>query len=119
MMIKNIKNRKKIYTKMNYLIYTALLTQTGTNDPVLTILDNTIGNIVWQRTGVGLFIGTLPGAFQSGKTFPTISNSTSPSYQYSFGQDSYPDSVGIITARNEVAEDGLLYETPIEIRVYP
>jgi hypothetical protein len=56
-----------------YLVYTALLSQTGTDAPVATVLgDNTIGNIVWTRVGVGAYTGTLAGAFVSGKTYLSI-----------------------------------------------
>lgn len=40
----------------SYLVYTALLMQTGTNAPVATVLENTLGQeIIYNYTGVGLF----------------------------------------------------------------
>ncbi len=52
-----------------YKVYTALLTQSGTDAPVATLLgNNTIGDIVWTRSGEGLYEGTLLGAFPAGKT---------------------------------------------------
>jgi len=61
----------------SYKIYSALLTQTGISDPVATVLENTIGNVVWTRIGVGQYLGTLVGAFTNGKTispqFPALS----------------------------------------------
>lgn len=55
-----------------YLVYTALLTQSGTDAPVATVLQNTLGGtVVWTRNGVGDYTGTLTGAFLAGKTiFP-------------------------------------------------
>src|SRR3990167_7576199 len=53
-----------VYTK-----YIANMTQTGTNAPVPTIFENTIGTIVWSRTGAGNYLGTLLGAFPESKTF--------------------------------------------------
>ena len=51
-------------------MYLALLTQTGTNDPVATVLQNTLGGtLVWARTGVGVYTATLAGAFTENKTF--------------------------------------------------
>jgi len=35
-----------------YLSYVALLTQSGTNAPVATVLENTIGDIVWSTDGI-------------------------------------------------------------------
>jgi hypothetical protein len=47
-----------------YKDYTFNVTQSGTNAPVVTVLGlNEIGNIVWTRTGVGEYLGTLTGAF--------------------------------------------------------
>lgn len=43
--------------------YVALLTQTGTAAPIATILENTIGDIVWSRVEAGFYNGTLNGAF--------------------------------------------------------
>lgn len=37
-----------------YKVYTALLTQTGTNAPIATVLENTLGqNVTWNYNGVG------------------------------------------------------------------
>jgi hypothetical protein len=51
-----------------YKIYSALLNETGPNDPVATILENTIGDIVWTRSSAGDYVGTLAGAFAVNKT---------------------------------------------------
>ena len=49
--------------------YKALLTQTGTDAPVATVLQNTLGGtVVWTRNGVGSYQGTLVGAFTANKT---------------------------------------------------
>lgn len=65
----------KVYI-LGYRSYTALLNQSGISDPVATVLDNTLGNIVWTRVGVGRYIGTLTGAFVSNKVvcpqFPAL-----------------------------------------------
>ena len=43
-----------------YKVYTAVLTQTGTNAPVATILENTFGeNIVWSYGGTGTYYATV------------------------------------------------------------
>ncbi len=56
-------------TEVPYKVYTALLTQSGTDAPVATVLENTLGDIVWTRTGVGQYSGTLIGGFTTDKTF--------------------------------------------------
>lgn len=48
--------------------YTATVNQTGTNNPVMTILQNQIGNIIWTRNSAGLYYGALTGAFPTTKT---------------------------------------------------
>lgn len=51
-------------------MYTALLSQSGTDAPVATVLMNTLGGtVVWARTGVGVYTATLAGAFTENKTF--------------------------------------------------
>jgi hypothetical protein len=52
--------------------YKALLTQTGTNAPVATVLENTLGNLVWARSSSGIYTATLTGAFPLLKTFAPI-----------------------------------------------
>jgi hypothetical protein len=52
-----------------YKVYTALLTQTETDAPVATVLENTIGNIYWIRQTTGGYQGILLNAFVSGKSW--------------------------------------------------
>ena len=52
-----------------YKVYTALLTQSGTNAPVATVLENTLGgDIVWSYCTEGVYNGELLGAFTINKT---------------------------------------------------
>ena len=52
-----------------YKVYTALLTQTGTNAPVATVLENTLGGeVVWSYVSIGNYLATLSGAFTENKT---------------------------------------------------
>jgi hypothetical protein len=49
-----------------YTIYSCTLIQTGTNDPVATVLENTLsGTPVWTRTSTGLYYLTLNGEFSN------------------------------------------------------
>ena len=57
-------------TGLNYLTYVALLTQTTTNAPVPTVLENTLGGTpIWARGTNGTYTCTLSGAFPLLKTF--------------------------------------------------
>ncbi len=51
--------------------YRVILTQTGTEAPVvLTTLENTLGGeVVWTRDVAGSYLGTLAGAFPLDKTY--------------------------------------------------
>lgn len=51
-------------------IYSAILSQSGTNAPTAVINANTLlaGTPVWTRTGEGTYVATLTGAFLEGKT---------------------------------------------------
>lgn len=69
----------------DYKIYRALLTQAGTDAPVATVLENTLGgSVVWSRVNVGFYEGTLTGAFTSGKTicpqFPCLAFETNGTF---------------------------------------
>ena len=55
-----------------YEVYSGIFNQTGTTEPNVTILENTIGTITWSYLGVGQYRGTLSGA-----TF-TINKTVSP-----------------------------------------
>jgi hypothetical protein len=104
-------------------VYRALLTQTGTSAPTATVLENTIGSIVWTRTTVGTYKGTLTGAFTIGKTwipgmgivadnFPACAVGIANTSANFVTVQSFNASVG-------AGSDDELSSTPIEIRVYP
>lgn len=104
-----------------YTVYTANLSQTGTNNPTTTIFENSLGNVVWTRvSGVDLednpftyFEGTLTGAFVTDKTLVALLNK---------GTSTGPTSIQVIN--NNVIRvftnnaDDVLANTSIEIRVY-
>lgn len=105
----------------SYLVYTALLTQSGTDAPVATVLENTLGGTVtWSYVGAGSYRATLTGAFPSGKFFAF------PDYW------SIPTDGGSFMAIFRSNDDSFILETgndgylgyysgvsPIEVRVYP
>jgi len=108
----------------SYLVYTALLTQDGTNAPTATILQNTIGAIVWTRAVAGSYVGTLTGAFPAEKTYYIITpNKDFEQAQIVMEQSGqgFPNSVNISTyaGGGGAGQDGNMFQTPIEIRVYP
>lgn len=107
-----------------YKVYTALLSQTGTDAPVVTVLENTIGNIVWTRNNVGQYDGTLIGTFISGKTALFIQKNVSLTKTLLSPSDLwvlYTDvnTISIYTSDGSQLIDDVLNNTSLEIRVYP
>lgn len=103
--------------ELEYLVYTALLTQTDTNAPVATVLKNTLdGTVVWSYVEQGVFSGTLPGAFTENKTVLFSGGSGGE-----FGLF-WIDANTIAAISNTSAgspENNQLNKSTVEIRVYP
>ncbi|HWT01213.1 MAG TPA: hypothetical protein VN256_13270 [Pyrinomonadaceae bacterium] len=99
--------------------YVALLSQSGTSAPTVTVLENSLGGtVVWTRFDVGVYTGTLSGVFMASKTaiFPaTRSGIVTTGYRF--------DANSVAVETYSVVEGGnfddALNETAIEIRVYP
>ena len=95
-----------------YKVYTALLTQSGTNAPVATVLENTLGvtpTFIYDE--VGNYRIALNGGFTEEKTWQVIqSDAPTAKIIYADGSDNLRIDV--------VAGDNNLYFQPIEIRVY-
>jgi len=103
-----------------YSSYVALLSQTGTNAPTETILQNELGlgDISWARVSQGRYIGTLVGAFSAGKTI-ILQNNSEQLKNIAFGI-SGTDAI----AMNCRDFSGVLQDIEnsfqcVEIRVYP
>ena len=111
---------KKINSVGVYKVYTALLTQSGTADPTVIVLDNTLSAaIVWTRTSQGFYRGTLTGAFTANKTFFIVGQAIdNNNFTTSIGYQT-TDLFQVITRNGgSTATDGILNSTSIEIRVY-
>jgi len=101
-----------------YLKYVALLTQTGTDAPVATVLENTLGGtVVWTRSEAGVYAGTLSGVFTENKTAIFLGAAAGNIIQYGFVDST--NYILLLTTEGGVAADEKLFLTPIEIRVYP
>lgn len=117
-------------------IYTALLTQTGTNPPVAIELQNTLGTINKTRSDIGRYSITSAGLFTENKTIiPPFSGQEGDAYTYmpisgvgteaeGFYRFSWQDASTIIIEVNDllgpVEWSSILGDTtiPIEIKVY-
>ena len=117
----------------SYKVYTAILSQSGTNAPSANILENTIGNIVWSYSSAGNYLATLEGAFTSQKTFFYVSSQAgynTPAQIYTqyirnltritdgivnLNQTNLNFTAGVFSSAGSVNDFGNLY---LEIRVY-
>jgi len=107
--------------------YIAILNQNGQNAPVATVLENSLGPIVWTRSSEGQYLGTLAGRFPASSTIAFLGDGQG-------GENDTPtmlilhptsDDYVVITTKNAPAEggenqfrDNLLVRTAIDIRVY-
>lgn len=105
-------------------VYVALLTQTGTDAPVATVLKNTLGGVpVWTRDGAGDYTVTLANTFTLNKTFSLFAIGGSANSVDSFRIfDNYNDDLIDI----QVLTDGVLTDIEtedspckIKIEIYP
>lgn len=106
------------------LVYRALLTQSGTDAPVATVLENTLGGtVVWGYTATGEYTATLTGAFTTNKTFITATSSAAAGSNsaYFIGASSPDaDTVKIVSIKHDgTLADEFLVNASVEILVYP
>jgi hypothetical protein len=108
----------------SYKVYTALLTQSGTDAPVATVLENTLGGIpVWSYVDVGTYEVTLTGVdlTQSYVVFGSENNNNQYDSVYVTVVDKAFEYIRIITRVSTISStevDDALLNTSIEIRVY-
>lgn len=119
-----------------YKVYTALLTQSGTDAPVATVLDNTLGSdVIFTRSSIGTYyVINSAGAWDMTKTLFLATSSTGSII--SFGGTQIPEYIPVVGGGTALVtfdnnentsptpprmlplNDGLLLKTAIEIRVY-
>jgi hypothetical protein len=102
-----------------YTVSLQLLSNTGA--PVVTVLENTIGNIWFTYNGIGNYNIYSDGLFTENKTtFSIILMGDELSNGYLCkGYMQEPTSCGIVTGDISTSYDNILnWKTPIEIRVY-
>ena len=102
-----------------YTKYIALISQSSTSAPTVIELENTIGPIVWTRSALGTYLGTLAGVFTVGKTYAMISN-VEPNGVVRI--ETALNYIQIITTNlhdpTAVLHDNHLKDNTLEIRVY-
>ncbi len=106
-----------------YKVYTAILNQSGTANPVATVLENTLGGeIEWFYSDDGQFSGLLDGAFPNLKTWMCASqgNGSSNNQGTLWFFRGTQDFVALQQHDLEgTAYVNVLSDVMVEIRVYP
>jgi hypothetical protein len=112
-----------------YLVYTALLTQSGTNAPTVTILNNTLGfEPSWQYDSTGYYY-IQNAAFAPTLTYMNLQKqflistgnelATNKDMAIFYdGADEGGHYISIFTGNVDGAANGILNKTSIEIKVY-
>ncbi len=108
----------------SYLVYTALLSQSGTSAPTATVLQNTLGGtVVWSYVSTGQYAATLTGAFTVNKTVTFVNQgATSPMAEVKFNrQDANSCTLRTYQVNTTTSTDTVLANdvSMVEIRVYP
>jgi hypothetical protein len=110
---------------LGYTVYTALITQTGTDAPVATVLQNTTGGtIVWTRNSTGRYLATISGAtYTANKTAILLTSGSASATDGRFlkvedsGNTTVQAFYNFDTSAN-TAQDGIIAGSMIEIRIY-
>lgn len=117
---------KEAFTRLapqapKYKVYTALLTQTGTDAPVATVLENTLGgDVVWSYENVGIYNVTSNQLFTIDKTFVFCGSEYifNPSLLSTTINSDSDITLSVRDVANDIFVDENLVKTSIEIRVY-
>jgi hypothetical protein len=105
----------------SYLVYTAIIGQSGTNPPSEDFVSNGLGEaVVYSYSNVGFYTLTKTTQFDATKTVIFIGNNWGSDYGVNFAQVENDGTVSIGTVNMAGAPvNDRLQETSIEIRVYP
>jgi len=103
-----------------YKVLSALFTQTSTNNPVVTVLENTLGTVTFTYSSVGVYLASSSALFTTNKTFVLMNSGVNGAYingaNLSNTSQFFINTKNITTAAS--ANDGN-NSTALEIRVYP
>ena len=104
----------------SYKVYTALIAQSGTSNPTVKILENTLGgSIVWTRDIAGSYLGTLTGAFIANKTFLLLTSYSAYNTEVkATWLDGNRIQLGTFNSSGTQADGIMVGDQNIEIRVY-
>lgn len=107
--------------------YVASITQEFEQEPVVIVLENTLGNVQWVRNNRGDYRGTLAGAFPQGRVIAFVGRPSAYNVGFyslnRFSNDVIQLNTSSLWWNGEELliepVDSMLAETPITIEVYP
>ncbi len=97
-------------------VYRAVVTQSSTTAPVVTVLENAVGTITWTRSDVGVYVATGTNLLAVNKTAVNVAPVNGSVRVTKTSDDSLTFST--FNGAGEAA-DAILSETAVEILVYP
>jgi len=108
----------------SYLVYRALLNQSGTNAPTAIVLENTLGETpTFGYDAAGVYtLNTVGNVFTTDKTFVLVKTTPNadPFFVFYAGLGGENQLLlGVMNIFSGVATDGELLNTSIQIIVYP
>lgn len=110
------------YNGMPYKLYTVLLTQSGSTSPAKTILYNSVSSAVeFARIGTGTYTCTITGVDTFINAWYAITDnrfSLNTNQNYIVVNKTASDVITIYTYKAGVLSDGLLLDTPFEIKIF-
>jgi hypothetical protein len=108
---------------VGYKEYVALLSQSGTDAPVVDVIVNNTGHdVLWSRADAGMYLGTFPSSLGNRKGLSPFVECISPpqidNYWANIGISG--ESIGVTSYDGSgSSSDGLLNGTLIHFRIYP
>lgn len=108
-----------------FLVYEAIINQSGTDAPVSTVFQNTLGgDPVWNYLGIGTYELVLADAFTVDKTLIYMGGGEEDQggggITWSMNEPDQPDKITLlVNDASGSADNGLLANTAMLIKVYP
>jgi hypothetical protein len=110
------------YSGTPYKMYTVLLTQSGGTDPAKTVLYNNVsGTIEFARTATGTYTCTITGVDTFTSAWYAITDnrfSLGINQNYMVINKTASNVITIYTYKAGALSDGLLLDTPLEIKIF-
>lgn len=110
------------YNGMPYKLYTVLLTQSGGTDPAKTVLYNNVSSTIeFDRVTTGTYTCTITGVDTFTSAWYAITDnrfSLNTNQNYMVVNKTASDVITIYTYKAGVLSDGLLLDTPFEIKIF-